>query len=293
MSSQGQDHYYKSPYGELSEREKHIILDKGTEPPHTGRYDKWHKNGVYCCRQCGQPLYVADDKFEAGCGWPAFENEVPGTVRQTKDADGRRVEITCQNCGAHLGHVFRGEGLTPANNRHCVNSLALVFELPDSTHVRRAFFAGGCFWGVEELMRHQPGVLAVSTGYAGGQIDYPTYRQVCAGGTGHAETVQVIYDPQQTTFAALCQYFLEIHDPTQADGQGPDIGDQYRSVIFYTLKEEQQAAAELLNVLRQQGLDIKTELVEMTRFWPAEANHQNYYAKTGQRPYCHAWKKRF
>ncbi len=282
-----------SPYGELSAQEKRVLRDKGTEPPFTGQYDRFAKPGVYCCRQCGTPLYTSDDKFNAGCGWPAFEAELPGAVRRTADADGRRIEITCQKCGGHLGHVFRGERLTPTNTRHCVNSMSMVFEPEQSDRVRRAFFAGGCFWGVEELLRRQPGVLAAISGYAGGAVDHPTYRQVCTGDTGHAETVQVLYDPKQTDFETLARFFLEIHDPTQEDRQGPDRGSQYRSVIFYRQEAEKQIAAKLLDILRRQGLDVKTAIEPIVRFWKAEDDHQDYYEKTGKAPYCHRWQKRF
>lgn len=280
-------------YGPLTEPEKRVILEKGTEPRFSGRYDHEFAPGVYCCRACGTPLYVADDKFDSGCGWPAFEAEVPGAVSRNPDADGRRTEICCRACGGHLGHLFAGERLTPKNARHCVNSLALVYEPPGSSHVRRVAFAGGCFWGVESLLRQRPGVLAAVSGYCGGETAYPTYADVCTGTTGHAEAVVVFYDPDQTNFTELTRFFLEIHDPTQLNRQGPDLGSQYRSAIFHTLPEERQCALDLLDILRRQGLNVQTEVLPLLHFWPAEEYHQNYYDKNGQRPYCHVWQKRF
>jgi len=111
----------------LTKEEERVILNKGTEAPFVGKYDNFYKKGQYMCRQCGTPLYNSDDKFDAHCGWPSFDQEISGAVKRTIDADGRRTEITCQNCGAHLGHVFEGEQLTDTDTRHCVNSISLLF----------------------------------------------------------------------------------------------------------------------------------------------------------------------
>lgn len=281
------------PYGPLSDEEKHIIVDKATEPPFSGRYDKFHQFGVYACRRCGAPLYTSAEKFNSGCGWPAFDDAIPGAVMQFPDADGRRIEIVCAQCNAHLGHVFAGENFTQKNTRHCVNSRSLCFEPQDGKNIRRAVFAGGCFWGVEALMKKQPGVLAAVSGYCGGETDFPDYRQVCSGDTGHAEAVEIFYRPELTGFEELCRYFLEIHDPTQHNRQGPDFGTQYRSAIFYLDDAQRQTARELLDILRQKGYEVKTELSPFGRFWNAEAYHQHYYAKNGKEPYCHFYRKLF
>lgn len=114
----------------LTPEERRVIVEKGTEAPFTGKFNRLDETGTYCCKQCGIPLYRSADKFDAGCGWPSFDDEIPGAIRRTPDPDGRRTEITCARCGAHLGHVFAGEGHTPKSLRHCVNSISLDF-LPE------------------------------------------------------------------------------------------------------------------------------------------------------------------
>ena len=283
----------ESPYGKLSASERYITWEKGTDLPFSGKYDTEFGRGVYTCRNCGKILYRSDDKFNSGCGWPAFDDAIPEAIRETLDADGKRTEITCANCGAHLGHVFRGEKLTAKNTRHCVNSTSLLFEPEQSKRIRRAVFAGGCFWGVEELFRKERGVLAAVSGYTGGTVDNPTYKQVCSGKTGHAEAVEIYYDPSQTTFETLCKYFLEIHDPTELNRQGPDIGTQYRSAIFFFNDQEKEIAEKLLQQLRDKGYDVKTTVEPFTKFWNAEEYHQDYYERKGTTPYCHRYQKRF
>ncbi|MDR1729069.1 MAG: bifunctional methionine sulfoxide reductase B/A protein [Prevotellaceae bacterium] len=282
----------------LTDFEKHVILNKGTEAPFSGEYCKFHGAGTYLCKQCGTPLYRSTDKFNSGCGWPSFDDEIQGAVRRTTDADGSRTEITCAHCGGHLGHVFEGEGFTPKNTRHCVNSVSLTFvpevgETPTKTGTQTAIFGGGCFWGVEYMMQQQSGVLSVQSGYMGGHVIRPTYRQVCTGKTGHAEVVKVDFDPAVVSYETLAKLFLEIHDPTQKDRQGPDIGNQYRSVIFYTTEEQRQTAEKLVDELKKNGYRIVTQIERAGTFWPAEDYHQNYYENKGTTPYCHVYTKRF
>jgi peptide methionine sulfoxide reductase msrA/msrB len=283
---------------ELTPFEKSVILDKGTELPFSGEYVYNKAKGKYLCRQCGAPLYRSEDKFESSCGWPGFDDEIPGAVFRSPDADGVRTEITCAACGGHLGHVFTGEGHTDKNTRHCVNSVSMVFVPEDGgvvtgTGRETAIFGGGCFWGVEYMMSGQPGVTSVQSGFMGGHLRQPSYRQVCTGTTGHAEVVKVEFDPGEVSYETLARLFFEIHDPTQEGGQGPDIGDQYRSVIFYTTENQRETAEKLVKELKEAGYRVVTRIERAHTFWPAEDYHQNYYAQKGTLPYCHAYTKRF
>jgi len=284
----------KMTFNKLTPDEERVILRKGTERPFTGKYLKNSGEGTYVCKQCDAPLYRSSDKFESGCGWPAFDDEIPGAVKRTPDADGVRTEITCARCGGHLGHIFEGEGLTSKNVRHCVNSISLDFvPVTEKVTTEKAYFAGGCFWGTEHFLKEVAGVISTSVGYMGGHTSDPTYQDVCDKGTGHAEVVEIVYDPDKTSFEDLARLFFEIHDPTQKDRQGPDIGDQYRSAIFYVDDGQKSIAEKLIRILEDKGYDVVTELTRADTFWKAEDYHQDYYERTGGSPYCHAYQKRF
>lgn len=280
-------------YNRLTPEEERVIVHRGTERPFTGRFLSHKESGTYTCRRCGAELYRSDDKFDSGCGWPSFDDEIKGAVTRKPDPDGQRVEIVCTACNGHLGHVFKGEGLTDKNTRHCVNSVSLDFVPAASKSTSAAVFAAGCFWGVEHLMKKAPGVISVKSGYIGGHTDNPDYNSVCSGKTGHLEAVEVVFDPSQISFADLTRLFFEIHDFSQTDGQGPDIGEQYKSAIFVADAEQRRVTQEIIKQLREMDYKVATEIREATKFWPAEAYHQNYYEKTGKNPYCHIRKKIF
>lgn len=285
-------------YNDLNAEEQQVILNKGTERPFTGEYNDFIEGGMYVCKQCDAPLYLSQHKFQSTCGWPSFDDEIKGAVKRLTDQDGRRTEILCSHCDGHLGHVFEGEMLTEKNIRHCVNSVSMKFVSSDDMKendqsIKEAFFAGGCFWGVEHLMQKQAGVLSVESGYMGGEIENPTYEQVCSKTTGHLEVVKVAYRPNEISFETLSKLFFEIHDPTQQDGQGPDIGNQYLSAIFYMEDSEKETAEGLIRILEEKGLSIATQLLPKATFWKAEDYHQDYYQKNGQSPYCHQYKKLF
>ncbi|MDK2909038.1 MAG: peptide methionine sulfoxide reductase msrA/msrB [Bacteroidales bacterium] len=282
-------------YRELTPAEEYVIVHKGTERPFSGKYYDFWEEGSYHCKRCGAELYLSTAKFDAGCGWPSFDDEVPGAVRRQPDADGHRTEIVCASCGAHLGHVFLGEGFTLKNTRHCVNSISLEFRPTAINHNNpdTATFAGGCFWGVEYYFKKVKGVLKTKVGYTGGHLDNPSYEQVCTGKTGHAEAIEIVFNPRQISYEELAKLFFEIHDPTQLNRQGPDVGTQYRSAIFYHNEEQKNIAQNLIQILKNKGLKVVTELQPATEFWPAEKYHQDYYFKTGGVPYCHMRIKRF
>lgn len=271
-----------------------ILHEQDTELAHTGFYNLFEGDGTYLCRQCGHALFRSNQKFISSCGWPSFDDEIEGRIKRLPDPDGRRTEIRCNRCDGHLGHVFHGENHTTKNLRHCVNSASIDF-VPDTTveDTQEAIFAGGCFWGIEHLLSNLDGVLFTEVGYSGGHLEYPSYEAVCNGDTGHLEAIRVIYNPSILSYEQLTQYFLEIHDPAQTNGQGPDIGPQYLSAIFYYDDTQKQIAEKLLQQLDKTGLKTATKRLPATVFWPAEAHHQQYYKKTGGTPYCHIHTKRF
>ncbi len=280
---------------QLTPEEARIIINKGTEMPYSGELLNNKKEGIYTCRQCDAPLYFSYDKFDSHCGWPSFDDAVPGAVLRVPDADGHRTEIICSNCGGHLGHVFEGEGFTEKNVRHCVNSVSMNFlalHENQKAFPQTAFFGGGCFWGVEDGFSQIKGVITVISGYMGGTTIFPTYEQVSKGDTGHAEVVKVLYDPEIVDYETLARFFFEIHDPTQLNRQGPDFGTQYRSVIYYTDKEQEEIALKLKKLLIDKKYNVVTEISPAPAFFAAEDYHQDFTARTG-RGACHLPVKRF
>ena len=159
--------------------------------------------------------------------------------------------------------------------------------------LKKAYFAAGCFWGVEHYFKKLKGVVETTVGYSGGWVENPTYEQVKTGTTGHFETIEVVYDPSVIDYETLVKYFFEIHDFTQTDGQGPDIGPQYLSRIFVQKIQERKIAEKIINLLKDKGFQVATQILKFEKFYPAEDYHQDYYQKTGALPYCHFRRKIF
>jgi peptide methionine sulfoxide reductase msrA/msrB len=284
----------------LTPQERHVIVNKGTEQAFSGKYVKSKEAGVYTCKVCDTPLYKSDDKFNSHCGWPSFDDAIKGAIKHQLDADGQRIEIVCAKCKAHLGHVFKGEGMTNKNIRHCVNSISLNFEkkivskgVNEANRLKKAYFAGGCFWGVEYHLESIKGVKDAISGFMGGTQKNPAYYDVIRKNTGHLETVEVVYDSSKVSYETLAKAFFEIHDPTQTNGQGPDIGSQYLSAIFVSNDKEQQTIKKLIHILEKKGLNVATKILKKSDFYKAEDYHQDHYIKKGSKPYCHAYIKRF
>ncbi len=248
-----------------------ILCHRATEPPGTCTYSQ--PSGTALCRRCGYPLFHADHQINTHCGWPSFDSCIPEHVIEQLDADGQRVEILCQQCQGHLGHVFRGEGFSNKNTRHCVNGLALDWSAHTVTQATdEILLAGGCFWGIEHHMQQQTGVVKTEVGYCGGHTDYPTYDQVCHGDTGHQETVRVVFDTSRTNMTTLIGEFFACHDPYQTDGQGVDRGQQYMSVLFYHPGQQRIMEEQLQQLPGEPATQIKAAKI----FWPAEKEHQQY-----------------
>ncbi len=292
-----------------------VTQHEGTEPPFANEYWSEKRPGIYVDVVSGEPLFSSLDKYDSGTGWPSFTRPLePGNVATREDRKlwMVRTEVRSRHAGSHLGHVFP-DGPAPTGQRYCMNSAALRFiplerlaaegygqyvplfqraghALEDSGKRETAILAGGCFWGVEEILRDLPGVIVTEVGYTGGTLADPTYKDVKTGVTGHAEAIRVVFDPERMSYAKLLGYFFRLHDPTTQNRQGNDIGSQYRSAIFYADAEQRRVAEAVKADVDRSGKwkrPVVTELVLAGPFYSAEEYHQDYLRKNPGGYTCH------
>jgi len=288
----------------LTPKEYRVMRKSGTEKPFSGRYNDNYENGIYYCVGCDTPLFSSETKYDHGTGWPSFTAPFDESYIEYLEDNSlfrRRTEVRCAVCGAHLGHVF-DDGPGPTHKHYCINSVSLDFKEAESQpesesnssekpnksakktpKTETAIFAAGCFWGVEDKFRKTPGIISTEVGYTGGHIKKPTYKQVCTDKTGHAEAVKITFNPSLISYEELLKVFFSIHDATQINRQGPDIGRQYRSAIFYFNSAQKMVAEKIVKELESSGRlgkSIATEIVPASKFNKAEEYHQQYYEKS-------------
>ncbi|HUU52814.1 MAG TPA: bifunctional methionine sulfoxide reductase B/A protein [Candidatus Heimdallarchaeota archaeon] len=284
----------------LTPEQYRVLRKSGTERAFTGQYNDFYEEGVYICAACSTPLFSSGTKYNHGTGWPSFTavlEEYNVEYRADYSLLMKRTEVRCGVCGSHLGHVF-DDGPSPTHKHFCINSVALDFTSKDTGSTvsstdqehneenkivtETATFAAGCFWGVEHKFGQLKGVLSTTVGYSGGEVKNPSYKQVCSNETGHAEAVHIIYDPAEITYEDLVAFFFKIHDATQINRQGLDVGSQYRSAIFYHDDTQKKTALKVIEDLNTSGRykkPITTQVVPYSEFYKAEEYHQKYYDK--------------
>lgn len=303
---------------QLTDLQYEVTRCGGTEAPFTGAYWDTETPGLYRCVCCDNPLFRSETKYDSGTGWPSFW--APYNEESVKYADDyslgmHRIEVLCAKCNAHLGHRFP-DGPEPTGQRYCMNSAALLLDpseeqkeaeqtpsakenTPERTETKddadansgleKATLGGGCFWCLEPIFSRLQGVHNVMPGYAGGHTENPSYEQVCTGTTGHAEVVQITFDPKRIGYVDLLNIFFEVHDPTTPNRQGNDVGPQYRSIILYHSKDQKRAAEEMIQRLEKEGVwrePIVTEVEPLTTFYAAEQEHHQYYERNPEQGYC-------
>lgn len=264
----------------LTSEEKKVLIDKGTEAPFSGKYNNFFDAGIFICRACKAPLYESNTKFNSGCGWPSFDDEISGSIKRYDDfSNGRiRTEICCAKCDGHLGHVFIGEKITLNDTRHCVNSLSIQFK--SYNNLERVTLGAGSFWKIENIFKNKSGIYMTSVGFMGGDIENPTYDEVRRGDTNHIEVVDIFFDSSLITFDKLLKIFWFNHDPTSLIRQGDVEGSQYSSVIFYyTKKQKDYSEKAIILEEKKRKNQIITKLEPAKIFYRAEEYHQNYLVK--------------
>ena len=302
---------------QLSPMQREVTQACGTEPPFRNEYWNNHRDGIYVDVVSGEPLFSSKDKYDSGTGWPSFTKPIEAghlTTKTDSSLFATRTEVRSAAAESHLGHVF-DDGPGPSGQRYCMNSAAMRFvpveemaaggygqylplfglaaasgPSPDTHTKATATLSGGCFWGVQELVRKLPGVLSTGVGYTGGTVANATYEDVHTGRSGHAEAVQIVYDPKVISYETILRYFFRLHDPTTANRQGNDVGTQYRSAIFYHDEEQRKVAERVKDEVDRSGKwksKVVTQIVPASAFYSAEDYHQDYLQKHPDGYTCH------
>lgn len=296
----------------LTEEQYRCTQENGTEKPFQNKYWNHKEDGIYVDVVSGEPLFSSLAKFDSGTGWPSFTEPLTNSaVKKRNDSSHGmiRTEVRSSVADSHLGHVFN-DGPSPSGLRYCINSASLrfvplafmqsegygayVFQFADKLKWETATLAGGCFWGLEKLLGEMSGVIETRVGYSGGAKKNVTYEEVKTGLTGHAESVQVLYDPKRTNYEQILLAFFRLHDPTTRNRQGNDIGTQYRSAVFAHTENQQAAAKKVIarvNASKKWKNPVVTEVEKFTGFAAAEDYHQKYLKKNPNGYTCHFDRK--
>ncbi|MEN9825225.1 MAG: hypothetical protein RI953_970 [Pseudomonadota bacterium] len=286
--------------------------ENGTEQPFANKYWNHKEDGIYVDVVSGEPLFSSLDKYDSGSGWPSFTKPLnKASVKTLKDTTHGmlRTEVRSTVADSHLGHVF-DDGPGPGGLRYCINSASLrfvpllalkqeklglyLFDFADKLKLQTATLAGGCFWGLEKLIAEVPGVVETRVGYSGGQNMLASYDEVKTGKTGHAESVQILYDPLKTSFEKILLAFFRFHDPTTLNRQGNDVGTQYRSVIFYQDEREKKTAEKVIATVdgsKRWPRKVVTRVEPFRGFVVGEEYHQKYLVRNPNGYTCHFDRK--
>lgn len=305
----------------LTEIQKHVTQHDGTERAFDNEYWDNKKEGIYVDIVSGKPLFSSINKFDSGTGWPSFTKPIDDdeiATKQDSQFGMTRTEVRSSAANSHLGHVFDDGPIDKGGKRFCINSASLRFiakkdlekegygeylklfdkksdeKTAKTAKIEKAILAGGCFWGMEELIRQQYGIIDVRVGYSGGLIPNPTYETVKTGISGHAESVEISFDSGKTSYETILRFFFQIHDPTTLNRQGNDRGSQYRSAIFYQDQEQKEIAEKIIVQGNAAGVfpgEIITQLEKAGEFYEAEDYHQDYLQKNPGGYTCHAVRK--